>query len=622
MRDLPTGAVTFMFTDIEGSTRLLHQLGAEAYSEALADHRRLIRDACLRHAGVEVDTQGDAFLIAFGDAKEALAAAGEAQLSLASGSVRVRMGVHTGTPHVGSEGYIGDEVHLGSRIAAAGHGGQVLLSQQTREIVAGAFDLLDLGEHRLKDFDSPVWIYQLGMDVFPPLKTISNTNLPRAVSSFVGRDKETAEIGALLTEDARLVTLSGPGGSGKTRLAVEVATELVPEFRNGVFWVDLAPLSDHALVSATIARTLGAKDDLSEHIGQRQMLLVLDNLEQVVDSAPQISSLLATCPNLRILVTSRELMRVDGEVEYPVPPLATPEAVALFSARSALEPSQAVAELCGRLDNLPLAVELAAARTAVLSPAQILERLGERLDLLRGGRDAQARQQTLRATIAWSYDLLSTEEHQLFAQLGVFAGGWTLEAAEKIARAELDILQSLVDKSLVRHTDERFTMLETIREYAAERLDESREADNLRRRHAEYFLALAEEAEPSLLGPSPREWIDRLELEFDNLRAAIDWFEASGESQLVLRLGGALWGLWSSVVDCRGQASIGVRTSRRLAPQRRSREGLECRRLPFPRHGRQGSFETVGRGCAGAQSLGRGRPWHWFCTTDAGLRSI
>ena len=504
MRQLPTGIVTFLFTDIEGSTKLLQQLGAESYSAALAEHRRQIRNVVGRHGGVEVDTQGDAFFIVFGDATAALTAAGEAQSSLASGSIRVRMGLHTGTPHVTSEGYFGQEVHMGARIAAAGHGGQVLMSKQTREGVAETFDFLDLGEHRLKDLEAPVWIYQLGTDVFPPLRTISNTNLPRPVSSFVGRDEEVADVCELLRDRARLVTLSGAGGSGKTRLAIESAIALVSEFANGVFWVDLAALRDPALVSATIARTLGAKDDLNEHIGERQMLLVLDNLEQVIDAAPQLSSLLATCPNLRILVTSRELMRVNGEVEYAVPPLATPEAVALFTVRSGFEPNEAIAELCARLDNLPLAVELAAARTSVLSPSQILERLAERLDLLRGGRNFGARQQTLRATITWSHDLLSVEERLLFARFGVFAGGCTLEAAQTIARAEFDVLQMLVGKSLVHHSGERFGMLETIRQFAAERLDESNETVELRRRHAEFFMALAEEAEPSLLGPSPK----------------------------------------------------------------------------------------------------------------------
>ncbi len=543
MPDLPTGTVTFMFTDMEGSTKLLLELGAEAYGAALAEHRRLLRDAFARHGGVEVDTQGDAFFIAFGDAAGALEAADEAQRSLASGPIRVRMGLHTGTPHLGPEGYVGQDVHLGARIAAAGHGGQVLLSRATREAVDGDGDMSDLGEHRLKDFGAPVWIYQLGTERFPPLKSITNTNLPRPASSFVGREKEVAEIGALLRGGARLVTLTGPGGTGKTRLAIESAAVLVPDFRNGVFWVDLAPLRDPALVSGTIGQTLGAKDGLAQHIGERQMLLVLDNLEQVVEAAPGLAELVEGCPNLRLLVTSRERLRVSGEVEYAVPPLAEQEAIELFTARSQLASDDTIAELCRRLDDLPLAVELAAARTSVLSPTQILERLSTRLDLLKGGRDGDARQQTLRATIEWSYDLLPDEEKALFAHLSVFAGGYSLEAAEEVAEAGLDDLQSLVDKNLHRHTKDRFWMLQTIHEYARERLDAASDADEIRRRHADWFLALAEEAEPHL-DTNPEVWLGRLEQEHDNIRAALDRFESAGDLQAALRLAGAVAAFW------------------------------------------------------------------------------
>jgi predicted ATPase len=538
--DLPAGIVTFLFTDVEGSTQLLHELGAEGYAKGLAEHRRILREAFRAHGGVEIDTQGDAFFYAFPSATGALDAAREGQEALRAGSIRVRIGIHTGTPHLTEEGYVGQDVHKGARIGASGHGGQVLLSKETRELAA--VDVKDLGEHRLKDFDEPVWIFQLGETRFPPLKTISNTNLPRPASSFVGRDREVAEVVSLLHDGARLLSMTGPGGSGKTRLAIEAAAGLVPEYRNGVFWVGLAPLRDPALVEDTIAQTLGAKDGLAAYIAERELLLLLDNFEQVVDAAPELSSLLAACPNLRVLVTSRELLRVQGEVEYPVPPLAEPEAVELFSTRSRLEPDDTIAELCRRLDDLPLAVELAAARTSVLSPAQILERLSNRLDLLKGGRDADPRQATLRATIEWSYDLLSEDEKALFARLAVFAGGSTVASAEDVADADLDILQSLVEKSLVRHTEERFWMLETIREYALERLDEG-EAEELRRRHAEHFLAFAEEAEPPAREYSG-EWLDHLEREHDNLRAALDYFEASGESQLVLRLAGALSEFW------------------------------------------------------------------------------
>jgi predicted ATPase/class 3 adenylate cyclase len=552
--DLPSGTVTFLFTDIEGSTKLLHELGAEAYADALAEHRRVLREAFARHGGVEVDTQGDAFFIAFPTAQEAIEAAAGAQEALAQGPLRVRMGIHTGIPHLSEHGYVGEDVHKGARIAAASHGGQVVLSRETRMLVDDTFPLTDLGEHRVKDFSQPVWIFQLGEERFPPLKTISNTNLPRPASTFVGREREVAEVVSLLRDEARLVTLTGPGGSGKTRLAIEAATELVPEFKAGVFWVGLTALRDPALVTDTITQTVGAKVGLAEHIGERQMLLLLDNLEQVIAASPELAALVEACPNLKLLVTSRELLRVRGEVDYSVPPLADPEAVELFCARSQLPADETIAELCRRLDNLPLSIELAAARTSVMSPAQILERLSKRLDLLKGGRDAEARQQTLRATIEWSHDLLTEDEKSLFARLAAFSGGCTLEAAEEIAQADLDVLQSLVDKSLLRHTQDRFWMLETIREYAAERLEDSGESEELRRRHAEHFLALAEEAEPNLRQYS-RAWLDRLEREHDNFRAALDRLEASGESQLALRFTGALSLFW----DGRGHLAEGRR---------------------------------------------------------------
>jgi predicted ATPase len=540
-RDLPAGTVTFLFTDIEGSTRLLHELGVEAYAEALAEHRRVLRDAFAGHGGVEVDTQGDAFFIAFPTAPGAVLAAAEAQEALADGPISVRMGLHTGEPHVTDEGYVGEVVHEGARIAATGHGGQVLLSASTRELVD--MEVTDLGEHRLKDIEAPVAIYQLGPGRFPPLKTISNTNLPRPASSFVGREREVLEVASLLQDGARLLTLTGPGGTGKTRLAIEAASELVAMFKAGVFWVGLAPLRDPSLVVEEIARTLGATDDLVSHIGKREILLVLDNLEQVIQAAPELATLVETCPNLRLLVTSRELLRVRGEVGYAVAPLADPDAIELFCSRAGGERDETVRELCRALDNLPLAIELAAARTSVLSPGQILERLSGRLDLLKGGRDADPRQATLRATIAWSYELLDPQEQRLFAALSVFAG-CTLETAEEVTGADLDGLQSLIDKSLLRQTENRFWMLETIRGFALERLEAGGEADEIRRRHAEHFLELAEEAEPHLRQEDD-EWLDRLEAEHDNVRAALERFEAAGEQELELRLCAAFWRLWS-----------------------------------------------------------------------------
>jgi predicted ATPase len=540
--ELPSGTITFLFTDIEGSTRLLHELGADAYARALTEHRRVLRAAFAAHRGVEVDTQGDAFFVAFPSAPDAVAAAQAAQEALPPGPVRVRIGLHTGTPKLAEEGYVGADVHLGARIAAAGHGGQVLLSKATRELADGEF--ADLGDHRLKDFTEPVWLFQLGSERFPPLKTISNTNLPRPASSFVGRERELAEVTSLL-HDARLITLTGPGGSGKTRLAIEAAAGLVPEFKAGVFWVGLAALRDPALVTETIAQTLGAKDGLAEHIGERELLLLLDNLEQVVEAAPELAALVETCPNLELLVTSRELLRVRGELEYAVPPLTEPEAVELFCERAHAQADETIAELCRRLDNLPLAVELAAARARVLSPQQILDRLAQRLDLLKGGRDAEARQQTLRAAIEWSYDLLSAEEQELFRRMAVFAGGCTLEAAEQVAEADLDTLQSLVNKSLVRRTDERFWMLETIREFALDRLAESGEQDEVARAHANYFRALAERAETTGEASYAAGWLERLDGERDNFRAAIRWALDAGEPLLALRTVIALTGLWT-----------------------------------------------------------------------------
>ena len=564
-RDLPSGTLTFLFTDIEGSTRLLRDLG-DAYADQLADHRRLLREAFARHNGFEVGTEGDSFFVVFASAAEAVSAAAEAQAALERGPVRVRMGMHTGVPVISEGDYVGLDVHLAARIAASGHGGQIVLSAETRSPLSDSFSFLDLGEHRLKDFDEPVRLFQLGEGRFPPLRTISNTNLPRPASSFVGREREIAEVVSLLKNGARLVSLTGPGGSGKTRLAIEAAAELVPEFKAGVFWVGLAPLRDPALVTETIEQTLGAKEGLPTHIGEREMLLLLDNFEQVVESATDFSPLLAGCPNLRLLVTTRELLRVQGEVEYAVLPLAQTEAVELFRARSGLQPDKTIAELCRSLDYLPLAVELAAARTSVLSPAQILERLSKRLDLLRGGRDADPRQATLRATIEWSYDLLSDQEKSLFARLAAFAGGCTLESAEEVAGADLDILQSLVNKSLVRRTQDRFWMLETVRDYALECLDASGEADSLRLRHAEHFLALAEEAEPHLFGGRPEEWRERLEGEHDNLRASLDFLASCGETQLVLRFAGALaefWGVKGHLVEGRRRLESALATDER-----------------------------------------------------------
>jgi predicted ATPase len=539
--DLPTGTVTFLFTDVEGSTRLLEEIGDEAYEQALSVHRRIVRAACQAHDGVEVDTQGDAFFFAFSSATAAASAASATRETLAPGPIHVRIGLHTGTPRVTDEGYVGKDVHFAARVAATGHGGQIVVSKATAELVDDG-SLTDLGEHRLKDIEHAVAIFQLGTESFPPLKTISNTNLPRPASSFVGREQELDALLALIEQGARLVTLTGPGGSGKTRLALEAASTLVPEYKAGLFWVGLASLRDPALVTEQISQTLGAKDGLTEHIAEREMLLLIDNLEQVVEAAPELSSLLQGCPNLTLLVTSRELLRVQGEVEYEVPPLQEPEAVSLFRERSKLEPSDEIAELCRRLDSLPLAVELAAARTKALSPKQILDRLSSRLDLLKAGRDADPRQQTLRATIEWSHELLAEDEQRLFCRLSVFAGGCTLAAAEEVCDADLDTLQSLVEKSLLRFSNERYWMLETIREYAAERLAEADRTSISRRRHAEHVRKEVRRLSSDLRRLDP-EALERIGPEQDNIRSAFSW-AANQDVELVADLLKDLTGYW------------------------------------------------------------------------------
>ena len=504
-RELPTGTVTFVFTDVEGSTRLLQQLGADAYADALAQHRRALREAFIRHDGVEVDTQGDSFFIAFSTAPAAIAAAAEAQQVLSAGPIRVRMGIHTGTPHVTDEGYVGADVHRAARIAAAGHGGQILVSSSTASLVDGD-SLRDLGEHRLKDLAAPERIYQLGGEAFPPLRSLQQTNLPIPATRFLGRQRELGEVTTLLGSGvARLLTLTGPAGAGKTRLALQAAAEASDQYPDGVFWAPLAALRDPKLVLEVAAQALEARDGLADRIGDRRLLLILDNFEHLIDAAHELAGLLADCPNLQLLVTSRELLRLPGEQAYPVPPLEPQDATELFTARArAVDPRfearPVVHELCSRLDNLPLALELAAARVPVLSPEQLLDRLSRRLDLLKAGRGVDPRQQTLRATIAWSYDLLDEEERLLFEGLSVFRGGCTLEAAEEVCDADIDTLQSLIDKSLLRRQGERFWMLETIREYATERLEERGEEDELRRRHADYFLSRAEDAAAG--GPS------------------------------------------------------------------------------------------------------------------------
>jgi predicted ATPase len=412
--------------------------------------------------------------------------------------------------------------------------------------------LRDLGEHRLKDLSAPERIFQLGDSEFPALKSLYRTNLPVPATPFLGRERELGEVCELLArDDVRLLTLTGAGGTGKTRLALQAAAAASDAYPDGVFWVPLAAVRDPQLVLQEAAQAVGADDGLADHIADKQLLLLLDNFEHLTDAATDTAALLTACPNLTVLVTSRELLRLPGEQAYPVPPLQPEDGSELFLARARVSepgfaPSAAVGELCARLEQLPLALELAAARVRVLTPEQLLERLGQRLDLLKAGRGVDARQQTLRATIEWSYDLLTNDEQQLFAGLSVFAGGCTLEAAEDVLDADLDTIQSLVDKSLLRLRDhDRFWMLETIREFAGERLDASGDADTLHRRHAEYYLALAEEAGPRIERGDVGPWLPRVEAEHDNLRLTLEWLE-SADGPVALRLAGAMWPFWDS----------------------------------------------------------------------------
>jgi predicted ATPase/class 3 adenylate cyclase len=597
MPELPSGTVTMLFTDIVGSTRLLQQLG-DGYQPVIADHHRLLREAIQVH-GHEVEHRGDGIFAVFSRAADALTAAVAAQRALsahpwpAGAAVRVRMGLHTGDPALVGANYVGLDVHRAARLCDAGHGGQVLLSAATRELVAHHLPddvtLRDLGEHRLRDLQRSERIYEAVIaglpETFLPLRTIGGApnNLPSARTSIIGRDDEIAQARALLLrDDVGLVTLTGPGGAGKTRLGLQIATSLLDRFEDGVYLVMLAPVSDQALVPATIATALGLRattdrplfEVVKEYLHERRLLLVLDNFEQLLPAALVVADLLEACPGVKALVTSRALLRLRGEHELTVPPLALPQsdqsfsverlqqyaAVALFAERAwevrpdfaiTTENAPAVAEICQRLDGLPLAIELAAARVRLLPPQAMLGRLGHRLPFLTGGsRDLPARQQTLRDTIGWSYDLLAPAEQRLFRRLGVFVGGSTLDAIESVCEASLDEIESLEDKSLLFQVDgpggePRFTMLETIREYAIEQLEATGEAPEMRLRHAEYFAQFAEDAEPRMWRASDSEWFDRVQADHDNIRAALAWADASIDTQhLVPRLANPLWMFW------------------------------------------------------------------------------
>jgi predicted ATPase/class 3 adenylate cyclase len=575
MSSLPSETLTFLFTDVEGSTRLWQQHPA-LMPDIIARHDRLLREAVEAHGGRVFRTVGDAVYAVFRSPADALSAALEGQRALLQEpwdggiSLRVRMGLHTGVVGVRDGEFVGHTLNRVARLMASGHGGQILLSNATASLLLDALPpgtaLLDLGEHRLKDLERPEHIYQVkAPDLpagFPPLHSLDTLpgNLPVQSTSFVGREREVESVVSMLRNpDTRLLTLLGPGGTGKTRLALQVGAALQAEYQDGVFFVPLAPVRDTFQVAPAIASALGIPgpadtsldERLAEHLRTRAMLLILDNFEQVLDAAQLVALLLSASSQLRVIVTSRAVLHLSAEHQYAVPPLQLPDlahlpdidtlaridAVALFIQRAraikpdfALTPATAaaVAAICARLDGLPLAIELAAARIKLFPPGALLARLNRSLTVLTGGaRDLPARQQTLRGAIDWSYSLLSADEQRLFARLSVFAGGCTFDATEQVCNPEgqldlLECLASLVDKSLVRQEGEeepRFSMLETIREYALERLAYRGERDTLQRRHADYFLALAGEVADDTAQDGPA----RVKPEYDNLRVALSF---------------------------------------------------------------------------------------------------
>jgi predicted ATPase/class 3 adenylate cyclase len=599
MAELPTGTVTILFTDIEGSTRLLRRLGATEYARLLAEHHRVLRTTIATCSGIAVKTEGDSFFAVFHRAHDAVAAAVEAQRQLngtiwpAEAHVAVRMGVHTGDVALSAGEYVGLDVHRAARISAAGHGGQVLLSEATRSLVEDSLPegvtVRDLGEHMLKDLESPERICQLVIDGlpsdFPPLHAASTRFdlLPADMSSFVGREAELARARELLAS-TRLLTLTGPGGTGKTRLAVRLAATIGEEFADGVAFVPLASITDARLVMTTVRQVLNmaeqpgqsAHETLVERLAGREVLLVLDNFEQVADAASDVARLLEDAPGLTLVVTSRVALHVTGEQEFAVPPLGVPdsseagsleqlsraEAVALFVQRArAIRPdfdltpanADAIVAICRRLDGLPLAIELAASRIKLLPPAALLARLERSLDLLQSSSaDRTDRQRTLRGAIDWSYGLLADPERAVYRRLAVFVGGWQLDDAEPIVAAAgstgldlLDGLGALVDHSLVRRLDSeiqpRFTMLETIREFGREQLAATGELAPTAEAHALHFAGLVEQAEARLT--AGREWPDRLEREHDNIRAMLGWL-SEHDLERALVTAGRLWRFW------------------------------------------------------------------------------
>ena len=599
-RVLPTGTVTFLFSDMEGSTQLVQDVGPEVFTRVLEQHNAILREAFARHDGVERGTQGDSFLVMFRDAPAAVSAAAEAQAALHRASwpdgatVRVRMGLHTGIGTLGGDDYVGVDVNRAARIAALAHGGQVLLSDATRALTEGGLArglaTRPLGEFKLKDLTRPERLHQLVGDglrsEFPALRSARRTvgNLPAGMSTFIGRDAELAELATLLDVN-RLVTLTGPGGTGKTRLAMEFARSHADHFEDGVWLVALEAVRDPALVASAIASSLGMVESpgstpterLTAYLADRSILLVLDNFEQVLGAAPVAAELLHASAQLRVLVTSRAPLRLAAEQEFPVVPLALPgvtdgveataaaDSVRLFVERArrarpgyelSARDAPAVAELCRRLDGLPLGIELAAARVSLLPPTALAQRLVTRLDVPgAGARDRPARQQTLERTLAWSYDLLEDPGRRLLAALSVFGGGFRLVEAEAVGTEDgepeadtIDVLAALLDHSLVQSMNgpdvPRFRLLETVRMFAGARLAERGQVATMRTRHARAYLALAEEAAGHMPGRGQVSWLDRLSVEHDNLRAALAWAVESGDAEIAHRLVAASWRFW------------------------------------------------------------------------------
>ncbi|TMD68910.1 MAG: adenylate/guanylate cyclase domain-containing protein [Chloroflexi bacterium] len=603
MSDLPTGTVTFYFSDIEGSTRLIQQLG-DRYPEVLLAHHNIQRESLAANGGHELRTEGDSFFIVFDSAVKACVGAAAVQKALSEyhwpdgGQVQVRIGLHTGEATLVGNEYLGIDVHRAARVASAAHGGQVILSETTHALVdhalPPAITLKDLGMHRLKDLARPERLFQLMVDglpaEFPKLRTLEATpnNLPTQLTSFIGRDDQVRDAKVLLAR-ARLLTLTGPGGTGKTRLSLQIAADVMDQFPDGVYFVPLSAVHDPELVPSAIAQALSVQSTgsrrpievLVDYLHDKRMLLVLDNFEQLLPAAPVTTTLLEGSLGLRVLVSSRAVLHVYGEQEFPVPPLALPdlkalpnltvlsqfEAVRLFIERAvAVKPdfeatnenAPAIAGICERVDGLPLAIELAAARIKLFSPQALLSRLEKSLSaaLGTGARDLPGRQQTLRGAIQWSYELLDAGERRLLARFSVFARGGSLEELEAVCgpaadlggREVVDALDLLADQSLLRRVPEfdepRFLMLQTIREFAAERLAESDEADRIRDRHLEAFISLAQRAQAQLFGRQRKEWLDRLEVDHDNFRSALEWAIASGNTRKALCLGGSFWRYW------------------------------------------------------------------------------